>query len=196
MMDVSSTFSAHPSAGGARTSGGTVSSRWSRAYPPGRGRWLVLGWEAAGLGYLHWATVRLFDLPPAGSRVLAAALAALWLVAAWRITVMGVCVSDTGLRLRGLTTTRTLRWAEVERITVERTAHQVAGVPVAAGRSVVVTLHSGERVPTPLWEQGMDFHARPALFQAVYRELRDRCAAVLDTSAARGPGVGGAGAAR
>src|SRR5690242_2278598 len=39
-----------------------VEETWTRPYSPGPGRWLVIGWEAAALAMLAWATIRQFDL--------------------------------------------------------------------------------------------------------------------------------------
>jgi hypothetical protein len=151
-----------------------VSPSWYRPYSPGRGRWWIVAWEACGLGFLHWTTVRLFDVRPPVSWALAAAVALLWVVGSWRILTMGVYLSDYGLRNRGLVATTTVRWSDVERITIEQVVSRIAGWAVPSGKSIVVTLHDGSRVNTSLWEQGIDFHDRPEVFYALGRELRER----------------------
>src|SRR3954452_13189763 len=39
----------------------SVDDAWVRPYTPGRGRWLVIAWEAAALGLLAWTTIQQFD---------------------------------------------------------------------------------------------------------------------------------------
>jgi hypothetical protein len=127
---------------------------------------VIIVWEAVALLYLHWATVRLFEIGALASIILGAAFLVLWLVGSWQIKRMGVYVNDTGVRVRGLVFSRTLPWSRVERIIV-RDAR-------IGGRQVVIDLNDGRTVKTSLWEQGIDFHNRRALFRAVCQELRER----------------------
>jgi hypothetical protein len=163
-----------------------MNEEWERAYPPGSGRWMVIAWEAAGLAYLHWTTVRLFDLAGAGVWVLAAVFAVAWAAGSWQVTKMGLYLSRDALRIRGVFRTRTLVWAGIERVTVE----DVHYWRVPAGKSVILTTRAGERVDAAMWEQGMDFHRRPREFRAVCQELRRRvdassCRATVSSTPAR-----------
>jgi hypothetical protein len=141
-------------------------SEWSRPYTPGAGRRWIIVWEAGALAYLHWTTVRLFGLGTTASLVLGAAFVVLWVVGSWRINRMGVYVNHTGVLVRGLVFSRTLPWARVERIIV-RSAR-------IGGRQVLIDLRDGSTVKTSLWEQGVDFHHRRAVFRSVCQELRER----------------------
>ncbi|MBM2615210.1 PH domain-containing protein [Actinoplanes sp. LDG1-06] len=151
-----------------------MSENWQRAYHPGAGRWGVIAWEAAGLTYLHWTTVRLFDLGSAAGWVLAVTFALAWAAGSWQVGKMGLYVSDTGLRLRGVVRTRTVEWVAIEAVTVEEVVERVGPWRVPAGRTIMLTLHDGRRLNTAMWERGLDFHGRADVFRAVYQELRDR----------------------
>jgi hypothetical protein len=160
-------------------------SDWSRSYAPGGGRWWVIAWEAGGFGCLHWSTVRLFDLGPAGAGALAAALAVLWLAGAWRIQTMGVYVGEPGLRIRGLAWTTTVPWTAIESISVVGVTHRGPFWSIDAGKALVVTRTGGARPIRALWERGVDFHARPAEFRQVAKLLRERHAAGVYGEAVR-----------
>jgi hypothetical protein len=147
---------------------------WVRPYTPGTGRWLVIGWEAVALALLAWTTIRQFDLTGPGVRVLACTIAAIWVVGAWRILRMGAYVGPGGLRIRGLFRSRTLRWQEIEHVRLHRAVHKVGPWEIESGMTVLIERHDGGPVNTELWAQGVDFHSRPKVFQAVYHELRNR----------------------
>ena len=151
-----------------------MNREWSRAYPPGAGRWGVIAWEAGGLAYLHWTTARLFDLPDAAAWALAAAFLLVWLLGSWRVVRMGPYVSGDALLLRGVFRSRTIPWTDIEDAAAEEITHRLGAFRVPAGRAVVLTLRSGERVTTSVWEKGLDLHRRPDLFGQVCRELRAR----------------------
>lgn len=145
-----------------------------RSYAPGRGRWLVIGWELGGLAFAGWTTVRLFDLGPGPARLLAGALALLWLVGSWRILRIGVYVSGYGVRIRGLARSRTLRWTEIESFALAEVNHRLGGFELPRETTVRVRCRDGRVVNTPLWAQGIDFHYRPGTFREVYHGLRER----------------------
>ena len=142
---------------------------WRRPYRVGIGRWIVAGWEAAALVFLHRATVDLYHLPP---EWLAAALAALWVAVCVRLVVMGVFVGPSGFRIRGLFATRTIAWSSVERIVVQHASHRLFGFDVPAGRTAIIELPDGTRVNSSLWADGVDFKFNPAGFRQAYEELR------------------------
>ncbi len=153
---------------------GRVGDEWKRPYTPGSGRWLVIGWEAVALALLGWSTVEQFDLAGAGVRILAAAITTIWVVGGWRIREMGVYVGPAGLRVRGLLRSRTMRWEEIAHVRLHRHSHKLGHWEIEAGMTVLIERRDGTMVNTELWAQGMDFHSRPHVFRAVYRELRER----------------------
>ncbi len=151
-----------------------VSSTWTRPYTPGTGRWVVIGWEAASFVALGWTTARLFGLAGPAVTLLAGVLAAVWVLGAWRIVEMGVYVSGSGVRIRGLLRTRTLAWHDIGDIWLHRAVHRLGPVEIPSGMTVLIERRDGGTVNTELWAQGVDFHSRPSVFQAVYRDLRER----------------------
>ncbi|WP_433381954.1 PH domain-containing protein [Actinoplanes sp. CA-142083] len=156
---------------------------WTRPYEPGRGRWWVVIWEAGALAYLHWTTSRMLDLTGALELGLAAVLAVVWLAGAWRIHRIGLYTSDAGIMVRNLLTTRKLGWQEVDQITVEPVVHRVGGFAIPSGKCIMLRRPNGARVNTSLWEKGVDFHARPEVFRALYQDLRDRHAEAVHVKA-------------
>ena len=152
---------------------------WVRPYKPGIGRWLVIGWEAAALGLLGWTTIEQFHLAGPGVRVLACALAATWVVGAWRILQMGAYVGADGLHIRGLVRSRSLRWREIAHVRLHQATHKLGPWRVQSGMTVLLERADGSTVNTELWAQGVDFHSRPTVFRAVYHELRSRHLAAI-----------------
>ena len=151
-----------------------MSRSWSRPYEPGRGRWWVLLWEAGALAYLHWTTSRMLGLTDEPALALAALLAVVWAAGAWRIHRIGLYTSDDGVMVRNLLTTRKLAWHQVGQITVEPVVHRLGGFTIPSGKCIMLRRTNGARVNTSLWEKGVDFHARPEVFRALYQDLRDR----------------------
>jgi hypothetical protein len=156
-----------------------VTSAWVRPYAPGRARWLIVGWEFVGLVFLDWTTTRLFDLESRAALLLTAALTLLWLIGSWQIVRMGVYVSEYGVRSRGVIGSRTLRWTEIEHITLDKVVYRLGRLRVPSGMAVVIECRNGTLVNTSLWVQGIDFHSRPAVFRDVYHGLRERHSAAL-----------------
>ncbi len=157
-----------------------VSDSWVRPYTPGTGRWLVIGWEAVALGLLGWTSVGQFGLTGHGVRVLAGALAAVWVIGAWRILQMGAYVGVDGLRIRGLLRSRTLQWRQVHNVRLHKATHRIGPWEIESGMTVLIERRDGTTVNTELWAQGVDFHSRPGVFRAVYHELRDRHLAAVN----------------
>lgn len=151
-----------------------MGSHWERPYTPGTGRWIVIGWEAAALAFLTWASIRQFDLMGHGLRTVALVLAALWVIGAWRIVQHGVYVSTEGVLIRGLVRSRRMRWREVAGVHLHQKIHKVGCWELQKDMTVLIERHDGATVNTELWAQGVDFHARPKLFRAVYQEIRNR----------------------
>jgi hypothetical protein len=152
---------------------------WHRPYPPGRGRRIVVAWEFASLAILGWTTDRLFALSPQGALLLGLALAVVWVVGSWRVMTMGVYVSDSHLRIRGLVRTRTFAWSEIEGLRLHQATHRLGGLTLNSGLTVLLDLRDERQVNTALWAQGVDFHARPELFRDVFHDLRLRHANAL-----------------
>jgi len=134
----------------------------------------VIAWEAVALGLLGWTTVEQFGLAGLGIRILAAVIAAVWVVGGWRILELGVYVGPGGLRIRGLLRSRTLDWSEIAHVRLHRHSHKIGGWELQAGMTVLIERRDGTTVNTELWAQGVDFHSRPQAFRDVYRELRER----------------------
>ena len=149
---------------------------WVRAYPPSPARWGVVVWEAAGLAYLHWTTVRLFGPREDAGWVLAVTFALVWAVGSWQVVRMGLYLRTDALRIRGVLRTRTVPWSAIEAVTVEDVVYRAGPCRIPAGKTVILILRRGDCVNTAMWERGMDFHRRPQVFRAVYRELRRRIA--------------------
>ncbi|HEX5199685.1 PH domain-containing protein [Paractinoplanes rhizophilus] len=154
---------------------------WFRPYSPGPGRWLVIGWEALALALLAWATIRQFDLTGQGVKLVACALAALWVIGAHRILQMGAYVGATGLRIHGLIRSRTMSWRDVAHVRLHKASHRVGPWRIESGMTVLIERRDGSMVNTELWDQGIDFHSRPSVFRAVYHELRNRHLAAQNT---------------
>ena len=150
---------------------------WERPYTASTGRWLVIGWEAAALAMLAWTAIERFDLEGLGARLVIGAVTALWALGAYRILQMGAYVGEAGLRIRGLLRSRTLPWPDIAHVRLHRTGHKIGRWEIDNGMTVVVERRDGSTVNTELWAQGVDFHARPSVFRAVYHELRARHAA-------------------
>jgi hypothetical protein len=151
-----------------------VDENWTRPYTPGPGRWVVIVWEAIALAFLAWATIRQFDLDGHGVTLVGCALAAAWVIGAHRILLMGAYVGRRGLRIHGLLRSRTLSWHDISYIRLHRVTHRVGSFEIESGMTVVVDRRDGSTVNTELWAEGVDFHARPSVFRAVYQELRSR----------------------
>lgn len=147
---------------------------WIRPYTPGPGRWLVIAWEAAALALLAWTTIRQFDVTGHGINLIACAHAALWVLGAHRILRMGAYVGDGGLRIHGLLHSHTMSWRDVSQIRLHRTTWRIGPWEVESGLTVLIDRRDGRTVNTELWAKGIDFHARPTVFRAVYQELRTR----------------------
>ncbi|MGK5680370.1 PH domain-containing protein [Actinoplanes sp. URMC 104] len=147
---------------------------WERPYTPGAGRWLVIGWEAFALALLAWTSIETFELNWHGVRLLACALAVLWVIGAHRILQMGAYVGPGGLRIHGLLRSRTMRWDEVSHVRLHEASQRLGPWNIPSGQTVLIERYDGSTVNTELWAQGVDFHARPKLFRAVYHELRTR----------------------
>ncbi|GGK96754.1 PH domain-containing protein [Mangrovihabitans endophyticus] len=150
-----------------------MTDTWIRPYTPGAGRWLVIAWEAVALALLGWATVRQFDLDGYAVHLLAGVLAGTWTLGAWRILQMGAYLGPDGLRIRGLLRSRVLHWQDVAHVRLHRATHRVGPWEIESGMTVLIERRDGTTVNTELWAQGVDFHSRPAVFRAVYHELRD-----------------------
>ncbi|MEU4238877.1 PH domain-containing protein [Actinoplanes sp. NPDC026619] len=147
---------------------------FTRPYTPGPGRWLVIAWEAVALAFLTWATIRQFDLAGHGVRLVGCAMAAVWVIGAHRILQMGAYVGAEGLRIHGLIRSRTLRWHDIAHVRLHRATHRVGPFEIESGMTVLLDRRDGSTVNTELWAKGVDFHARPSVFRAVYQELRSR----------------------
>ena len=157
-----------------------MSDSWIRPYTPGAGRWLVIAWEAVALGLLTWSSVEQFDLTRPGVRLLACAIAAAWVIGAWRILQMGVYVGVDRVRICGLLRSRTLYWRDVENVRLHKATHRLGSWEIESGMTVLIERRDGSTVNTELWAQGVDFHSRPKVFRAVYRELRERHLAAVN----------------
>jgi hypothetical protein len=136
----------------------------------------VVAWELFGLAFFGWTTQQMLQpsvaWTPPGIVLLVLALFVVWVVASYRILRMGVYVSDQGVRVLGLLRSRTVRWSEVEGITVRDTRQSIGPLRVAGGMSVQIEPRDGASIETTLWAQGIDFAFRRHAFHAAYRELR------------------------
>jgi hypothetical protein len=157
-----------------------VNSAWLRPYTPGRGRWLIVGWELGGLAFVDWTTIRLFDLGATEAGVITGLLAVAWLVGSWRILRMGVYVSEYGVRIRSLFGSRTLRWTDIDQFAIDQPVYRFGTLEVPAGMTVLIRHRNGQLVNTSLWAQGIDFHSRPRQFREVYGLLCERHSAAVD----------------
>jgi len=140
----------------------------------------VIAWEAVALGLLAWATIRQFDVTGIGVRVLSCVVAAAWVVGAWRIVRLGVYVGADGLCIRGLLRSRTMSWRDIAHVRLHRATHRLGRWEIESGMTVLLDRCDGGTVNTELWAQGVDFHARPTVFRAVYQEIRTRHSAAAD----------------
>jgi len=129
---------------------------------------------------LAWSTIEQFHVTGHGMRVLACALAAIWVIGAGRILRMGAYVAEDGLLIRGLVRSRTMRWQDVAHVRLHRATHRVGRWTIESGMTVLIECRDGSTVNTELWAQGVDFHSRPTVFRAVYHELRNRHLAALN----------------
>jgi hypothetical protein len=149
----------------------------------------VVAWELFGLAFFGWTTERMLQpsiaWTPPGIVLLVLALFAVWVLASYRILRMGVYVSDQGIRVMRLLGSRTVRWSEVERISVRDTRHSIGRLQVAGGMSVQIEPRSGAPIETTLWAQGIDFAFRRHAFHAAYRELRQHLTAYRERTLSR-----------
>ncbi|SDT72504.1 PH domain-containing protein [Actinoplanes derwentensis] len=134
----------------------------------------MIAWEAAALGLLTWASIRQFDLIGHGVRAITGVLAVVWVIGAWRILQHGVYVSSHGLLIRGLVRSRTMYWRDIAAVHLHRSTHKLGWWELQDDMTVLIERHDGATINTELWAQGVDFHARPKLFRAVYQEIRSR----------------------
>jgi PH (Pleckstrin Homology) domain-containing protein len=129
-------------------------SRWGRVAPIYQ---IVFGAAAfAGIGVVLtvWFTTTLFtgtviSRPGAVGIVV---FAALWTAGAWRMSRMGVWVSDSGVRVRTFLRTRTVAWPDVARFEI-RAATQGQGGRYAAdlrAQAVWMVLKDGAAIQTPI----------------------------------------------
>ncbi len=65
-----------------------MKTHWTRPYPPGGGRWLVIAWEAASITGLGWTSDRLFGFDTRATVIFSIILAVAWAVGAFRIARM------------------------------------------------------------------------------------------------------------
>ncbi|WP_033339223.1 hypothetical protein [Catenuloplanes japonicus] len=151
-----------------------MKTHWTRPYPPGGGRWLVIAWEAASITGLGWTSDRLFGFDTRATVIFSIILAVAWAVGAFRIARMGVYVSDLGVQVRGLFWTRTVRWAAIDRFRMQDVTYRVGAFRIPSGLTVLIDRHDGTEIKTELWAQGVDFHSRPGLFRQVFHDLRER----------------------
>ena len=149
-----------------------MSRSWQRPYQPGQGRLYVIVWEALALALFYWTTVRLFSLGSPARAGLAGLVVLAWLAAAWRIRVIGVYVGPQAVRIRGMFSTRTLTWPQIDQVVVEPAGGTVPWLRKPADRMVTLHLADARRVGTTLFANGIDFHARPGEFQRVAAHLR------------------------
>jgi hypothetical protein len=85
--------------------------------------------------------------------------------------------------VRGLIGSRTLRWTQIQHITLDQAVYRIGRLRVPSGTTVVIKCRNGAWVNTSLWVQGIDFHARPHTFRDVYHGLRERHAAAVAAQA-------------
>ncbi|MDR7323112.1 MULTISPECIES: PH domain-containing protein [Catenuloplanes] len=159
-----------------------MKTHWTRPYPPGGGRWLVIAWEAASITALGWTSDRLFGFDTTATVIFSLILAAAWAVGAVRIARMGVYVGDPGVRVRGLFWTRTVPWSDIHRFRMQDVTYRIGTFRIPSGLTVVIDRHDGTEIKTELWAQGVDFHSRPGLFRQVFHELRERHVLQLATN--------------
>jgi hypothetical protein len=133
------------------------------------------------LALFGWSTERVLRpsmaLSPAAIALLVLGLTVVWVLFSYRILRMGVYVSDHGVRVKHLLGSRTVRWSEVERITVRDTRHSIGRLRIAGGKSVQIEPHEGRPIETTLWAEGIDFAFRKYAFHAAYKELRQHLTA-------------------
>jgi hypothetical protein len=86
-----------------------------------------IAWEGAGLGGLAFAVV--------------------WTALAWRMRMMGLYVSDQGVRIRRHFTTRTLPWQDIEKFDVR----PFNGLGMRKVEAVWVVTQEGRAHQTQVW---------------------------------------------
>ena len=145
-----------------------------------------MAWELFGLGLFGWSTERVLRpswvLSPAGVSLLVLSLFAIWILGSYQILRMGVYVSDHGVRVRRILGSHTVRWSDVDRIVVQDTRHNVGGLQIKGGMSVLIEPRHGAPVETTLWAEGINFAFRRHAFHAAYRELRAHLTAYREQS--------------
>jgi hypothetical protein len=150
-----------------------MTSHWSRPYPVGL-RWLVVAWELGAFVFFHWTTAELFGLDRAAAVAVGVTVAVAWVLVSWRLMRLGVYVADRGVLIRRLASSRAVSWSSIDRIMIDESTVRYGVLAVPTGPTVVIELHDGTRVETPLWAKGIDFHFRPHLFRRVYQVLREQ----------------------
>lgn len=157
--------------------------RWDRAYQTDQDDLHTLRYVvAAGMslaGLFPLCSVALSERPrPAG--IAAAALFVLvWEVVLWRVTLVGLYVSDHGIKIRTVLRTRVIAWPQVARVWAGQAADYDAW-------QIWVSTRDPERdVETPIWRRGSRARHRdrivlpPEEFAAVLNTLAHRAYAAV-----------------
>jgi hypothetical protein len=137
-----------------------------------------------GLGFLALVTWQILSSGRPAITNLLAALAGEWLFLGallafpWRMFSAGVYVSTRGLRIRNITSARTLAWLEVDHIYLDDLRFPViwswptrAGVIWIKPKAIWIKPKDGSAIQTILNDQSADFLGRRRAFHNAYDQL-------------------------
>jgi len=110
--------------------------------------------------WIQWTGVELTGL----------VVAVVWTALAWRMRLMGLYVSDHGVRIRGPLTTRTFAWPEIEGFDV-RQAKGGMGFRTTQVKAIWVVTEAGHAHQTLLWFRPHD-EPRDRVSPLLLREQR------------------------
>jgi hypothetical protein len=156
-----------------------MTERWRRPYGPGLFRIVAGTFVVFGLGFFALVTWRMFlsiDWETSSSPVAAAGI---WLFMggclafAWRLFAAGVYVSTRGLRIRNVTSTRTLTWSEVDSIYLDDLRYPGVGRSHIRARAIWIKPKNASAVQTVLNDMSAEFLWRRRAFHNAYERLVD-----------------------
>ncbi|SCL44620.1 hypothetical protein GA0070606_0374 [Micromonospora citrea] len=128
---------------------------WDRAYQSGQDDLYNLRYVVAGgmsvAGLLPFCGLAVGEVPWTAAPAVGA-FVLMWQVVLWRVTLVGVFVSDHGIKIRLVHRTRVVPWSQVSRAWAGRAANYDAW-------QIWVSTRDPERdLETPIWREGSPLH--------------------------------------
>jgi hypothetical protein len=154
-----------------------MTDRWRRPYRLGPFTILIGAFIAFGLGFLALLTLQILSSGPPGTSDQLAPLAGVWLFMgtflafAWRMFSAGVYVSTRGIRIRNITSTKTLAWSEIAFIYLDDLKIPILGNWPTSPRAIWIMPNDGPPIQTVLNDQSAEYLGRRPAFRNAYEQL-------------------------